>query len=41
MPERDAAVFNLVLIKPTHCDDDGYPIQWIKGRDPVEYARLP
>jgi len=24
--KRDAAVFNLVLIKPPHYDDDGYPI---------------
>src|SRR3954464_8110723 len=23
--------FSLVLIKPTHYDDDGYPIQWIKA----------
>jgi Radical SAM superfamily len=34
MPERDAAVFHLVLIKPTHYDDDGYPIQWIKAAIP-------
>src|SRR3954464_3479004 len=23
--------FSLVLIKPTHYDDDGYPIQWVKA----------
>ncbi len=26
--------FNLVLIKPTHYDDDGYPIQWIRSAIP-------
>jgi Radical SAM superfamily len=26
-----ADVFHLVLIKPTHYDDDGYPIRWVKG----------
>jgi hypothetical protein len=26
-----ASLFRLVLIKPTHYDDDGYPIQWIKA----------
>src|SRR6516225_6947773 len=30
MPTR----FHLVLIKPTHYDDDGYPIQWIKAAIP-------
>src|SRR5438128_9052828 len=24
----DAALFHFVMIKPTHYDDDGYPIQW-------------
>src|SRR5579863_2809503 len=24
-----SAVFHLVLIRPTHYDDEGYPIQWI------------
>jgi hypothetical protein len=27
-------VFNLVMIKPTHYDDDGYPIQWIRSAIP-------
>src|SRR6516225_10309061 len=30
MPTR----FHLVLIKPTHYDDNGYPIQWIKAAIP-------
>jgi hypothetical protein len=25
---RQDKVFNLVLVKPTHYDDDGYPLQW-------------
>jgi hypothetical protein len=27
-------VFHVVLIKPTHYDDDGYPIQWIRSANP-------
>ena len=27
-------VFHLVLIRPSHYDDDGYPIQWIKAAIP-------
>jgi hypothetical protein len=27
-PERQKTIFTLVLIKPTHYDDDGYPLQW-------------
>ena len=27
-------MFHLVLIKPTHYDDDGYPIQWVKAAIP-------
>jgi len=30
----DAAVFHFVMIKPTHYDDDGYPIQWIRSAIP-------
>src|SRR5579863_8059043 len=26
--------FSLVLIKPTHYDDDGYPIQWLRSAIP-------
>jgi Radical SAM superfamily len=32
--ERDGAIFHLVLIKPTHYDHDGYPIQWVKAAIP-------
>src|SRR5271163_1332873 len=31
---RGAAVFHVVLIKPTHYDDDEYPIQWVKAAIP-------
>jgi hypothetical protein len=31
---RGAAVFHVVLIKPTHYDDDGYPIRWVKAAIP-------
>jgi len=27
-------IFNLVLIKPTHYDDEGYPIQWFRSAIP-------
>ena len=27
-------LFHLVLIKPSHYDDDGYPIRWIKAAIP-------
>src|SRR5215831_10146969 len=27
-------VLNLVLIKPTHYDDEGYPIQWLRSAIP-------
>src|SRR6201987_3393321 len=33
-PARDVALFHLVLIKPTHYDDDGYPIQWFRSAIP-------
>ena len=26
--------FHLVLIKPTHYDDDGYPITWLRSHIP-------
>ena len=29
-----ARVLHLVLIKPTHYDDDGYPIQWFRSAIP-------
>lgn len=30
----EANTFHLVLIKPTHYDDDGYPIQWFRSAIP-------
>jgi hypothetical protein len=32
-PKRDA-IFHLVMIKPSHYDDDGYPIQWLLSAIP-------
>ena len=29
-----AAIFHLVMIKPSHYDDDGYPIQWLRSAIP-------
>ena len=26
--------FHLILIKPTHYDDDGYPITWMRSHIP-------
>jgi len=31
---RGRPLFHVVLIKPTHYDDDGYPIQWVKAAIP-------
>src|SRR6476659_4703498 len=31
---RSASLFHLVMIKPTHYDDDGYPIQWLRSAIP-------
>jgi len=31
---RNAALFHFVMIKPTHYDDDGYPIQWFRSAIP-------
>jgi len=33
MPANDN-VFHFVMIKPTHYDDDGYPIQWLRSAIP-------
>jgi hypothetical protein len=33
-PEAASQRFHLVLIKPTHYDDDGYPIQWFRSAIP-------
>jgi Radical SAM superfamily len=29
-----SAIFHFVMIKPTHYDDDGYPIQWVRSAIP-------
>src|SRR5262245_53103481 len=29
-----ARIFHFVMIKPTHYDDDGYPIQWVRSAIP-------
>src|SRR5438874_577713 len=34
MPRSSASLFQLVLIKPTHYDDEGYPIQWFRSAIP-------
>src|ERR1700730_18041452 len=31
---RNPAVFHFVMVKPTHYDDDGYPIQWVRSAIP-------
>src|SRR5229473_1701094 len=33
-PDARQRLFHLVLIKPTHYDDDGYPIQWVRSAIP-------
>jgi hypothetical protein len=30
----DSAIFHFVMIKPTHYDDNGYPIQWLRSAIP-------
>src|SRR5687768_18510180 len=30
----DPPVFHFVMIRPTHYDDDGYPIQWFRSAIP-------
>ena len=32
--KADQALFHFVMIKPTHYDDDGYPIQWLRSAIP-------
>ena len=34
IPGPRGGVFNVVMIKPTHYDDDGYPIQWYRSAIP-------
>ena len=31
--------FHLILIKPTHYDDDGYPITWLRSHIPSNTGR--
>jgi Radical SAM superfamily len=33
-PNSVRRLFHLVMIKPTHYDDDGYPIQWLRSAIP-------
>src|ERR1700684_4509302 len=30
----EPALFHFVMIKPSHYDDDGYPIQWLRSAIP-------
>src|SRR6201981_4117573 len=30
----DARTFHFVMVKPSHYDDDGYPIQWVRSAIP-------
>jgi hypothetical protein len=32
--------FHVELIKPSHCDDDGYVIQWIRSLIPYVHGML-
>src|SRR4030095_4505017 len=34
MPQNTKRTFSLVLIKPSHYDDDGYVIQWFRSAIP-------
>jgi hypothetical protein len=34
MRSTPSNVFHFVMIKPSHYDDDGYPIQWIRSAIP-------
>jgi Radical SAM superfamily len=34
-PTANRRTFHLVLIKPTHYDDDGYPLQWLRSAIPA------
>ena len=39
--ERNRALFHFVMIKPTHYDDDGYPIQWLRSAIPSNTLACP
>jgi len=32
--DGESGIFHLVMVKPSHYDDDGYPIQWIRSAIP-------
>src|SRR5215469_10748259 len=32
--DGESGIFHLVMIKPSHYDDDGYPIQWVRSAIP-------
>jgi radical SAM superfamily enzyme YgiQ (UPF0313 family) len=34
MESRQTEIFHFILIKPSHYDDDGYPIQWLRSAIP-------
>ena len=34
MAAEKSGIFNFVMIKPSHYDDDGYPIQWLRSAIP-------
>lgn len=34
MENRESSIFHFVMIKPTHYDDAGYPIQWLRSAIP-------
>jgi hypothetical protein len=34
LPQLSSRLFHLVMIKPTHYDDEGYPIQWVRSAIP-------
>jgi hypothetical protein len=34
LPDKPQQQFHFVMIKPTHYDDDGYPIQWFRSAIP-------
>ncbi len=34
MASDESGIFHIVMIKPSHYDDDGYPIQWLRSAIP-------
>src|SRR5262245_50611957 len=34
LSDKSNSVFHFVMVKPTHYDDDGYPIQWFRSAIP-------